>query len=140
MTGTIRNKPTRRLSENSRRYTRAARSRVRASNYRESSVKRRKYRHDRRDITDGLVEKSFIEEPCFVAEKDIDAYVEKMLEKTSLWYDTPRTHVFEQSLNTSTSRSMRFEEATQRAIDKKYEEDEAERRLINIALTVGCNI
>ena len=53
MTGTIRNKPTRcSLEKGSRRHTRSARARVRASNYSVSANKRRFHRKEQRVIVD----------------------------------------------------------------------------------------
>jgi hypothetical protein len=85
MTGTIRNKPTRRTLEKGHRLqTRAFRTRIRASNYSVSANKRSANRKGRREIVDGQMEDTELHIDHWDPERqllELDEYFE-WIEKT----------------------------------------------------------
>lgn len=112
MTGTIRNKPTYHAYEKGRGgKTRAARTRARASNYRDSARLRRDYRQGRREYRNvNLVEDRLLQSERYVDEHDFEYYC-KWTEKMNMWYGNV---------------AQRFDEATRRAIDEQYVLDQEE--------------
>ncbi len=87
MTGTIRNKPTRRTCEKGWAGSRAARTRVRASAYCDSARKRLDHRHERREhrAHDLPRQADLLHRNWFDEEFDF-AYLCKWTEKMDEWY------------------------------------------------------
>ena len=127
MTGTIRNKPTRRTFGKGLIGRRAARTRVRASTYRDSARKRLDHRHERREhrAHDLPRQADLLHRNWFDEEFDF-AYLSKWTEKMDKWYGS-------ETDNFELDESLRFN------FDEEVAKQE-EQRMLDLTLSIGCNI
>lgn len=131
MTGTIRNKPTRRTCEKGWMGRRAARTRVRASTYRDSARKRRDYQHERRERRAAVqVEDRLLYQNLF------DVLNDQMINEYYKWLN-------ELNLSFKTTPDNQFEPSKSSYLNCDIEHSDVrkeEQRLIDLACTIGCNI